>query len=105
MRRVSPDQSHINTETEISGLEKLSEAGRDGGAGVSGPAGDLCPLLAPQVLQDPWLLKQGCREKGWGWPLFGWGLWTSWGLTLGTDAQEHWEGAESDPESSTGQPS
>lgn len=55
--------------------------------------------------KSPWLFRQG--GVGVGICLGGacgiW--WTSRGLTQGKDAQEHWEGTESDPENSTGRPS
>lgn len=55
--------------------------------------------------ESPWLFKQGGVGEGLhlGGACRTW--WTSWGPSQGQDAQEHWEGTESDPESSTGRPS
>lgn len=41
----------------------MREDRREGGSGVSGPAGDHCSLLAPQVLQEPLAAQAGLQGE------------------------------------------
>lgn len=84
--------------------DSVRRVGRDGGGGVQGLAGDLCPLLSPSILMEPRRPQWGLRvvASNWVGPVESGGL---LGLTLGMDAQQQpQEGSESDPEGSLGRP-